>query len=115
MTYANCVDCDVILRVKNWASTWANQTMGSLGQYGGNFKETAWTACGGEITTGAAEDAPASGGGSRTGAAEDELEGGWSLIMVRLKWQGDKLQNMVNTQTNGGVQCKQTAIDDGAR
>ena len=70
---------------------------------------------GGESTTGAAEDAPASGGGSRTGAAEDELEGGWSLIMVRLTWQRDKLRNTVKTKTNGGVQCKQTAIDDGMR
>ena len=51
MTFANCVDCNVILQVKNWASTWENQTMGSLGQYGGNFKETAWTACGGEMMT----------------------------------------------------------------
>ena len=89
--------------------------MGSLCQYGGNFKETAWTACGGEITTRAVEVAPSSGVGSRTGAAEDELEGHWSLIMVRLKWQGDKSRNMVNMNTNGGVQCKQTAIDDETR
>ena len=32
MTYENCVDQDVKARVRNWASTWTNQTTGSLGQ-----------------------------------------------------------------------------------
>ena len=38
----------MVLHVKNWASTGENQTMGSLGQYGGNVKETVWKAYGGE-------------------------------------------------------------------
>ena len=36
-TYSYIVFCTEILRVANWASTWANQMWGSEGQKGGNL------------------------------------------------------------------------------
>ena len=36
-TYSYMVFCTEILRVANWASTWANQMWGSAGQKGGNL------------------------------------------------------------------------------
>ena len=44
MTWANFVSCRVIARVKNCASTWANQRAGSPGQYGGSLSPKAVTA-----------------------------------------------------------------------
>ena len=43
MTWSNFVFCDVIPRVLNCASTWANQTSGSAGQNGGSFRLSAET------------------------------------------------------------------------
>ena len=42
--YSYLVFCEVILRVANWASTWANHKSGSDGQYGGSLRLTAATA-----------------------------------------------------------------------
>ena len=36
-TYSYIVFCTEILRVANWASTWANQMWGSAGQKGGSL------------------------------------------------------------------------------
>ena len=41
ITYSKRVFSAVIPLVLNWASTWANQKMGSVGQKGGNFRLTA--------------------------------------------------------------------------
>ena len=40
---SNLVFCAVMPRVENWASTWANQTLGSDGQNGGSFRLIAET------------------------------------------------------------------------
>ena len=44
--YSNFVLCAVIPRVENWASTCANQTSGSDGQYGGSLRLSAATPLG---------------------------------------------------------------------
>ena len=41
ITYSKHVFSAAILQVLNWSSTWANQTMGSVSQKGGNFRMTA--------------------------------------------------------------------------
>ena len=48
------VFCDVVFRVRNCASTWANQTIGSLGRKGGSLMLMKGT--GGWLDTAGVED-----------------------------------------------------------
>ena len=50
--YSNFVLCTVIPRVENWASTCANQTSGSDGQYRDSFRPNAATPLGMESARG---------------------------------------------------------------
>ena len=64
MTYSNRVFCDVMPLVLNWASTCANQTVGSVGQNGGSLMLTAATVREGPGATTEVLDSPVRSAGT---------------------------------------------------